>query len=89
MLAKTQIEVLIALYNGAETRAEIANFSNFYKKQRKEGSTCARVAELRYYITSNGKKLDPITFHQVEKLALNKHGIKAVQRYLTSSEVAA
>lgn len=83
-LNKTQIEVLNALYNGASTRSEIAQFNN-----RKEGSTCARVAELDYYIKPDGTKIDPQTRCLVHKLALNKHGKKAVQRWLVASDVVA
>lgn len=82
-LCKTRMEVLNALYQGASTRSEIAQFNN-----RKEGSTCARVDELGYYIKADGSKIDPQTFCKVNKLALNKHGENAVQRWLLASDVA-
>jgi hypothetical protein len=80
-LCPTRIEILNALYHGAQTRSEIAKFNN-----RKEGSTCARVDELSYYIKADGKKYDPITKLEVGRLMLNKRGIKAVQSWLTSSD---
>lgn len=83
-LSESQYEVLNAIYHGASTRWEIAQFNN-----RRVSGICARVDELRYYLKSDGSKIDPQTFKRVEKLALNKRGEKAVQRWLVASDVVA